>query len=1355
MSGTRREVELVMRVQDLSTADFNKISASVKELTTTLGKQIAEAGKGANVIGELRSSVEQLKQAGEGLKAQSSLFDRYAELNKTLGQQRDALEQARQAQESYTPVIKKNGDETQASAKRQESLQRAVDQVSTAMAKTQTALASVSGALTAAGIDTNKLAASQEALRSVAGQVGQAQTAASASMLAYAGNVRKAREETAALAAAEKARAGGAAPGFISPNTAQAAAAAAPGFVSPSISTGTRSSPGFIRPPDVQNSSQANQTGLFGLRAYEVQNLGYQINDVFTQLASGTRATQVAAQQGGQVLQIFNRNLFDLLPYLPRIAGGLAVVGVAFVAVSRAIDISASTRQFNADLTATVEGTRYAADTLTKQRKAIQDYGVAWDEAGALIQKAVEVGLNPDRIVQFAKVAQDLSDRTGAKFPEVADNLIKVFTGPFEGIVKLNAQYGFWTQAQIEANRELAESGRLSEAQAAGFSAFRERQAEAAKNVGVFTKTLREAKTVWRELLDISAESFSAGFAPEIAGITETWKALANVIHYAADGVRRYREGSTSLPGAPATDQGRGPGLGTAGIPLDLQPIISQAAALAKVNADQIGQLYRNEAVRNSDGSFRLGQPNHTGELAEGAFQVLPSTFNTLRVQFKNLFDQLAADIKKPVDIKTNEFNALAGSLYYMQQLRTYQDPGRAAGAYFAGPENFDLYEQGRTNPKATKAIKEYIDKFLAGLGGQVAPVVTSSTAAGDRAAVVAAGVEPSGTEPIATSQAKVAAGAKLLDDLRNQLIVTRALRDEQTDLVRINEAGKKAVEGVSEATDGQLQAMRKTAEETERSKIAAERYAFAQKEAVETVRSGANAARDKAAFERGVAEALANGIRTQQELDAAGDRARTEERAKRLKAEQEILDIESQQARLARFKEFGSEVIAAGQAKVNELTAKGITTIETLRAARNQAEDEAFARLQRNKELQNQGDSLQTQLASLTRGDLKSPLQELNVQLQAVEAGYAALLRRVEQFKSAGGTTIGKGPTAVGVDAFEAEIAKAKERTIALTTLKNAEDSVNKVVQERGILVKTVDDLVARGAISTGEGERLKQSAYADTNKELLPAVDTWARLTEAAAAAGTVSGATLDVMRAKIRQVRTETELIDPLTKKLQDAIPEAFGSAVVRGVETVATAIGNLANGTGKLTDVFKAFGTGALQVLADVAKVIGETIIKYEVMQAISSATSGSGGNAGSWIGRILGLATAAAGGSEAGIDTTSTFVHHRGGIVGIQGQTRLVPSELFRNAPRYHSGGLPGLASNERTAIVETGEEILRRDNPRHIMNGGGQSESSIRNILLFDEKDIPEAMANSHGERVVIQHIKRNATALRQLFATR
>ena len=54
------------------------------------------------------------------------------------------------------------------------------------------------------------------------------------------------------------------------------------------------------------------------------------------------------------------------------------------------------------------------------------------------------------------------------------------------------------------------------------------------------------------------------------------------------------------------------------------------------------------------------------------------------------------------------------------------------------------------------------------------------------------------------------------------------------------------------------------------------------------------------------------------------------------------------------------------------------------------------------------------------------------------------------------------------------------------------------------------------------------------------------------------------------------------------------------------------------------------------------------------------------------------------------------VAHSGAVAGFTGSTRSVPSALFANAPRYHSGGTVGLRPDEVPAILQRGERVLSR-----------------------------------------------------------
>lgn len=78
--------------------------------------------------------------------------------------------------------------------------------------------------------------------------------------------------------------------------------------------------------------------------------------------------------------------------------------------------------------------------------------------------------------------------------------------------------------------------------------------------------------------------------------------------------------------------------------------------------------------------------------------------------------------------------------------------------------------------------------------------------------------------------------------------------------------------------------------------------------------------------------------------------------------------------------------------------------------------------------------------------------------------------------------------------------------------------------------------------------------------------------------------------------------------------------------------------------------------------------------------------------------------------------------HGGGIVGQAGPRAGLPALMAANAPRYHTGGLAGLKPDERPAILQLGEEVLTRADPRHRMNGGGKVINNT--FVLPDVQDV-------------------------------
>ena len=88
--------------------------------------------------------------------------------------------------------------------------------------------------------------------------------------------------------------------------------------------------------------------------------------------------------------------------------------------------------------------------------------------------------------------------------------------------------------------------------------------------------------------------------------------------------------------------------------------------------------------------------------------------------------------------------------------------------------------------------------------------------------------------------------------------------------------------------------------------------------------------------------------------------------------------------------------------------------------------------------------------------------------------------------------------------------------------------------------------------------------------------------------------------------------------------------------------------------------------------------------------------------------------------------------------------------VFAGAPRLHDGGL--LKNDERAAVLQVGEEVLSKDNPRNIANGGN-SGGGTRIINVIDPSMVSDYMNSASGEKVVMNILQRNPNAVKQVLA--
>lgn len=174
--------------------------------------------------------------------------------------------------------------------------------------------------------------------------------------------------------------------------------------------------------------------------------------------------------------------------------------------------------------------------------------------------------------------------------------------------------------------------------------------------------------------------------------------------------------------------------------------------------------------------------------------------------------------------------------------------------------------------------------------------------------------------------------------------------------------------------------------------------------------------------------------------------------------------------------------------------------------------------------------------------------------------------------------------------------------------------------------------------------------------------------------------------------------------------------------------ANALDRFAEATMNGQDAITAFRDSFMQMAADFLRQIALMIAQQAILNALQA--SGGGG--------IIASAV-------------NAVVRHGGGMAS-GNRTRAMPAAVFANAPRFHTGGLVGLRPDEVPAVLQRGEEVLRRNDPRHALNGGNPGGGTNLNAKIVNVIDPTEilsaALATEAGEKVIMNFMSGNARRL-------
>lgn len=388
------------------------------------------------------------------------------------------------------------------------------------------------------------------------------------------------------------------------------------------------------------------------------------------------------------------------------------------------------------------------------------------------------------------------------------------------------------------------------------------------------------------------------------------------------------------------------------------------------------------------------------------------------------------------------------------------------------------------------------------------------------------------------------------------------------------------------------------------------------------------------------------------------------------------------------------------------------------------------------NKKLLTEQEALQKKLEDAEVASGKRSTSNLDARLKAVATRYEQTYRDIESYREKLQANGRDTSTADGMkDRLDAEVKtlqNMERQKFAYDELRRMEGEMQDLLQTRAARIKTINDMEEGSLISDQQARAQIQQTMTDMQPQI-------EALAGSASEFATALGAAFDP--ARVQQFLSSMVLGVTSMQRLKKEVgltaaqvDEKLATGLTNVFDTAAQGVTQAIAGQKSWSAAIKDTGRAFLQFAADFLREIAMMIVKQMFLNAIKSTGWGAG------IASLIG------------------GVKHDGGVIGSgSGRSRAISAGWFTNAPRYHSGGIAGLAPDEYPTILQRGEEVLAADSPRNILNGaaglGGKQQGgqqSTRFILVDDRSKVAEAMASAEGERVVIETIRRNAATVRQ-----
>lgn len=1058
------------------------------------------------------------------------------------------------------------------------------------------------------------------------------------------------------------------------------------------------------------NNSGAFRSSIFGLEPYQLQNLSYQVNDVFTQLASGTSLTRTLGQQGGQILQIFPRISSAIFSAFtnPAFLGAAAVVGTIAIALNRAADQAERLRNATADLGRRTNGADYKAPDVAEQQRQLQRLGASAGDARSALGTFIDAGVPSQSLAQFGRVAKELAGVLGTELPDAAKQVATAFTGGYEAIAELDNRLNFLTGTQRDHIRQLFEEGRAREAQTAALNIFTGKMDGAATQArGPWASANRELKKSWDDLLESFANSKpiqeTSGFINVLAGAV---KGLAVAIDDISSG-----GDLTELAADLAEIAALRKALATPGyandnydIRSDTSPDKLRARLRARIGTYNDAARRQNRPVLDAAGN-QVAASNPSSSAAGGTTtqgDTPAARARRDRIVAINDEEELqklrdAGSLRVLSAAERTRRTQLAGAVAFRQEQDAAVGAIRRQNA--EAHEGVAIQKETKTQQdritaetrqaqqERNQTIQRYLQRIGAAEGG-AGPNRAGSSALGIGQFTRGTFIDTYrranpgtrfGNDQIADLRRNPAVAQQILDIFtrQNAQFLTRLgqtisganlylihFLGQGTGGAALRAPGNTPIDQVIRRNDPNAETVLRQNrgylfdKDKGRYRTRAELQAFLGNRVGDAAGIGGE---DRGAS---VVEVQANEARI---IEAARKKQDELNQAIRHGNEDRQRGIDAQRAQAG---QFGAGLINVQRAQAGSTAADELRQrVEDINRSREEGAplvtvtDEQVAEVRRLAEALFDVQHARERIAA-QRDDAQRPVDELQEQ--------KALLQQQAEFLRSIGDNDGAEKVETQIRAIGGTIGQAYDALIAFYSALTPEQRV---------------DL-------------------------------------------GILDQAQLDAVIAKLGQAKDASQEWGRVAGIPGQEIARAFAGAAVN-------AFTNFINKVAAGKNVFKSLADGIREFAASFIQSIAQMILQ---LLAYAAAVS---------ILRALGVPVPG---------SIGVGQNHTGGIAGgsAGGVRRNVSPAIFAGAMRYHTGGIVGLAADEQPAILRKGEEVLTESDPRHRFNGGGAAANDSGqsgNLTVINVADhdaaVQAALRRPAGERLLMNFFQENKTAIK------